>query len=272
MLPMDSIAAKKYNKGEMLRFIKTNAPTKWSNLVVSQESLSGHKEGNPIWNPFNIADNLKETFPKGKVLIVVRNQFDYTLSLYAFRVYNKGIERRSLLGYLNKYAYPGLIEKLQYDKLVSYYFQVFGKKKVLVLPYELLRVDGERFLDQIAKFANVEKKKIELSARINASTKNYYIIEISRIINWPFSLVLEYSQNLGILPREHPSPSRFEKGYRLFKNKIIDPLLTKMFSQSNRKISIDSKWNSRLSPFFCESNRRLAKITNIDLEELGYPW
>lgn len=65
-------------------------------LLVSQEWLSGSAEGNPIWSWERAAVRLNEAFPEARVLIVLREQLDYLLSIYAFRVLTRGLEHRDL--------------------------------------------------------------------------------------------------------------------------------------------------------------------------------
>ena len=69
--------------------------------MATQEWLSGSAEGNPIWPWKRAAKKLKEAFPEAHVLIVLREQLDYILSIYAFRVLIRGLEHRDLNQYLN---------------------------------------------------------------------------------------------------------------------------------------------------------------------------
>lgn len=64
--------------------------------IISQEALSGRSDGNPMWDPYLIAERLKRSFPDGRVILIFRDQRDYILSLYAFRVVRRGFERRTL--------------------------------------------------------------------------------------------------------------------------------------------------------------------------------
>lgn len=117
----------------------------YNKTIISQETLSGRGDGNPIWDKFSIADRLYETFPDAKILIVVRNQLDFILSLYTYRVIDRGLERQNLSNYLEEKFEKRLKEKLKYHKLIEYYCTLFGREKVLVLAYEQLVEDSKSF-------------------------------------------------------------------------------------------------------------------------------
>ena len=54
--------------------------------VLSHEELSGHPHGYNKFSSFTTANNLRTLFPMARILIIVRNQFDYIASLYGFRI------------------------------------------------------------------------------------------------------------------------------------------------------------------------------------------
>lgn len=71
--------------------------------IMSQEELSGHPSGYKSIDPFLIAGNLKDAFPNAKIFIVIRNQFNYIKSIYAYRVAVKGADYRSF----NRFIFEG---------------------------------------------------------------------------------------------------------------------------------------------------------------------
>ena len=77
--------SKEYDPQKFLNIIglstSSNAQNRYSKTIISQEVLSGRGDGNPKWDKYLIAKRLKQTFPNAKILIVIRNQFDYILSL-----------------------------------------------------------------------------------------------------------------------------------------------------------------------------------------------
>ena len=243
-------------------------------VLISQESLVGHKEGEPIWDRFVIARNLKSTFPNAKILIVIRNQFDYILSLYTFMVYVKGSERRSLERFLldNMSMEPGLRGALQYDILVDYYQTLFGTGNVLVLPYELLAQNEGCFVKRISEYIGWKFETNFETGRVNSSNRNRSIILTSRLINYPFSLMLEGLIKCGVAPSERPNSSRLEISYALVRKKIVNPGLEWLFSQKTGTLEIPSNWKSFMTPIFSESNRRLTQMISLDLKNYGYPY
>jgi hypothetical protein len=284
MLPMNTISLKRdfdprlaLAKALITRSVKgRDSVNNWNGdrIIISQESLSGHKDGNPGWNPYTIAQNLKLTFPNGKIMIVVREQFDYILSLYAFLVYIKGCERRSLSKYLhdNHKLDFGLVEKLQYDKLIDHYQRLFGKDNVLVMLYEQLKENELYFIDSVSDFIGYKRGIHISSTKVNASTRNLYSLTMSRFINYPFSIGLDTLIRCGVLPAIRPHSSRYDRFLFLLRKEIINPLLDILVSKTEKKIGINPEWRDFLSPIFAESNHRLAKITDINLAKYGYAW
>src|SRR5690606_29127740 len=64
-------------------------------LLISHERLSGHSHGYGVVDAHRVLANLKAVFPDARIIAVVRNQLDFLLSLYCFRVAVRGEEHRS---------------------------------------------------------------------------------------------------------------------------------------------------------------------------------
>ncbi len=236
--------------------------------VVSQEVLSGRGDGNPIWDPLRIRARLAETFSQAKVLIVVRNQFDYVLSPYAYRVVIRGLERRSLDGFLEK-RFEWLKRILRYDRLVARYQGQFGRERVLVLPYELLRREPGRFVDQILGFME-SKAEIRYDAgRVNPGTRSAAMVKANRALNAPIAIALERSRRAGWLSQDRLV--RLSNVHYYVKRRLINPWLRPVAGQWQARIALEPDWRARMQPVFTESNRRLMRLVEQDLEQYAYP-
>ena len=102
----------------------------------------------------DICERLNTCFPNGKVLIVIREQKSMLYSAYS--QYIKGGGSYSIKEYLfpKTKKVKGLFKfnYLEYHHLIEYYYKYFGKNNVLVLPYEMMKEDQERFLQNILFF------------------------------------------------------------------------------------------------------------------------
>jgi Sulfotransferase family len=122
--------------------------------VISVPSLSGH--------PFSgghdskeIADRLRQVVPDARILIVIREQRSMIGSTYKQYVRAGGASK--LTRFLEpppKWRRPAFdYGHFEYDRLIGYYYSLFGRDAVLVLPYEQFVEDGRTFVLRIAEFA-----------------------------------------------------------------------------------------------------------------------
>ena len=125
--------------------------------VLSNEALCGQpvSGGRFAYGKF-VAERLRETFPDGKVLIVVREQRAALLSHYREYIANgfHGDLARFIGG---PELPPGFapdcpLDHFEYDGLVGHAQALFGTEGVLVLPFEMLKEDRERFLAELYRF------------------------------------------------------------------------------------------------------------------------
>lgn len=117
--------------------------------ILSHEALSGHPHGYEQETPFQISQNLAKMFPNAKILVIIRNQFNYIMSLYTYRVSIKGHEYRSFEKFMEEEGEKGLYKHLEYHALVENYQRLFGVENVLVLPVELLSRAPDQFIKKM---------------------------------------------------------------------------------------------------------------------------
>jgi hypothetical protein len=126
--------------------------------VLSNEALCGQpvSGGRFAYGKF-VVERLRETFPDGKILIVVREQRAALLSHYREYIAN------GFYGDLARFIGgpelpPGFapdcpLDHFEYDALVGHTQALFGPQSVLVLPFEMLQGERERFLAELYRFA-----------------------------------------------------------------------------------------------------------------------
>ncbi|MGB3300297.1 MAG: sulfotransferase domain-containing protein, partial [Phormidesmis sp.] len=143
--------------------------------VISHERLSGnpHSSG---FDAKKIALMLKESFPESRILIVIREQKSFILSNY-FQYLSiggtDGIEK-----YLNT-RYDGVRpffspSHIKYLPLIKEYYDLFGNRNVLVLPYEMFKNEPSLFVGKLGRFLNAELSVEKEKTREILNRKKHY--------------------------------------------------------------------------------------------------
>jgi len=262
--------SEQYDPNDFIQLLTKQLKTNIHSLtILSQETLSGRADGNPIWDPHIIAKRLRHTFPSAKILIVIRNQFDYILSLYAFRVVRRGLEHRSLDQFL-QLNHAQLRQKLQYDRLIGDYVRLFGREQVLVLPFEQLAANSFRFVTSLLNFIGyTQPVNYHNAGRENPSTRNGRLLAANRLLNKPVHALLEISQRNNWI--NQPQNSRFTNGYFYFKRKFLNRIGESLIPSNDVEIAIPQEWQQTAAPIFQASNTRLLNLVELDLKKWGYP-
>jgi hypothetical protein len=232
--------------------------------VVSHERLSGDPNSGGV-DSRDIADRLNETFPNGRVLIVIREQREMLLSVYKsqvrFTTYT--IAERWRDRTIRERRTPGpTLDYFAYHYLVAYYQKLFGAERVLVLPYELLRRDAVGFVARIARFVDVAPPTDVPNASVNVSLPAG-LLHLNRYVN----IVLRAS---GLSERfQGPiQERRLMRGHLKVLRKLA-PLTPKAFSER-----VERRWRETIAELihgrYAESNRLTAEATGLDLASFGY--
>lgn len=239
-------------------------------LLLSHEDLAGLLTSNTPEMAYATAQNLKQIFPNAKILIIIRNQIDYLLSLYAFRVAVKGAETHNLNHFIKEISKRGVFTQLQYHLLIKRYQDLFGASSVLVLPMEMLKKAPEEMFEKIFSFIGAPSQPIQTSDMVNVSTKNLAVLFIFRCLNWIFNLF--HSLVMFFTPRNFKAKVSFNIRYyyNRFKRNSA-PILNRLFYSSS---SLDSKSlliEEEILSLIKESNMWIKRNLSIDLGSLGYP-
>lgn len=124
--------------------------------VLSHEALSGSVASGG-YNSRLLAERLLSTFPGSRVLIVIREQKSMILSSYKRFVEGGGPAsiRRFLIPPRSGGGRIPLarLEYWDYHRLVRFYLDGWGRRRVLVLPFEMLAGDRTQFAGAITSFA-----------------------------------------------------------------------------------------------------------------------
>jgi hypothetical protein len=233
--------------------------------VISHERLSGDLETGGV-DSRAIADRLAETFPRARVLIVIREQRDMLLSIHktelTFGTYT--IERRWRDRTVIERRSPApTLEYFEYHLLIGYYQELFGADRVLVLPYELLVQDALAFVSQISKFAGLSAPTGVPNERANPSLPAL-LLELNRWFN-----KLMRAIGLGATRFEGPLEERRAKRGQLKVLNRVSRYIPKGLSRP-----VDRRWRAAaervIGDRYVESNRITAELTGLDLASFGY--
>lgn len=105
-----------------------------------------------------IARRLSDLFGEAKIIVFIRNQPDYIISLYRFH-YGKARHSYSFKEYLQVHwdnKVNGFVYHLDYYKLVTVYANLFGRDKIGIFLFEELVRDPKSFARKMCDFIGAD--------------------------------------------------------------------------------------------------------------------
>lgn len=233
--------------------------------VISHERLCGQ----PLLSGYDsaqIADRLQATFPRAKVLIVIREQRSMMTSVYKQHIRTSGTERvaklwRSYTAREHRRPRPTL-DFFEYHNIIRYYQDHFGRDRVLVLPFELFQRDALQFANEVSSFVGVPPVSDVAIDREN--------VAVPAILLGPLRLSNIAIRTLGLDGLiGGPIPESPAGRVRLRIIKYIGPTIPKSIARPFEK-RLQTAIAELARGRFAESNQITAGITGLDLGALGY--
>lgn len=233
--------------------------------VITGESLVGHTHCGG-YNAKTNADRLKQLCPDAKILIVVREQQATIRSLYkTFITWGMPHSIDRILNPVDPNLSPQFnLDFLRYDLLVAYYQQLYGKERVLVLPYEMFKHNPQEFTRRIFVFCNMDGveeklKKLPFNRPVNRGQTLLNLL-IERWRNYFFvSSPFNYA---GLFK---PTEASLKRRIARSKKNSLPSFMDHWFEAGfKRKVA------AHCDGQFAASNRRLQELTGIDLKSYGY--
>lgn len=231
--------------------------------VLSYERLSGSPFAGGV-NASSHAGRLKTIFPKGKVLIVIRNQQDAIVSAY-FQ-YLTGGGTHNIKRFLNA-KYNGLrphftLNHYLYHHIIEGYQQLFGNDNVLVLPYELFRDSKAAYLGKIGAFINAEIDIETINTEVYRNKNEHHFVR------YYFRWLSEYikATELNDFPKRHNVVTKKMAWTLIGVLKSICPPAFNSRTKRNVREIVGEHIRSR----FRESNQKTAALTGLDLFSYDY--
>lgn len=227
--------------------------------VLSDETLCG----DPVQRRYtgrDVADRIHAAFPRARVLIGIREQKAMALSAFREYIFMGGtLPLRDFIGTgCEPLSFTPILREdfLSYDLIVGYYQELYGSENVLVLPIEQLRKDRSLYVRNLRSFCGCPGE-FEVDAQ-------------PAHVGWS-------ALTLGIRRRLNPllPTSPLSLGRRQMQNRIAYRICDAIDRMPRRwSHAIERRWKEQISRryegAFGESNRRLARLTGIDLGALGY--
>ena len=235
-------------------------------LVISQETLSGRPENNPPDWPAALVERLHAAVPEGRIILVLRNQWDYLESMYAYRVMSLGLEVRSFNRYLKSNLRKSLLQTLAYDRLVSAYRSSYGEGNVLVLLQEQLESDSAEFVARLCGFLQVEMPALSESRRVNMTSRAPAVLRLHRLLNLPGRGATNTVRFLG----GYRASRVVRRTYSRIKERIAAPLTLGRSQGSRERLVVDQAVRNAIDEAIGPVNRRLQTLLSEDLVAHGY--
>lgn len=238
--------------------------------VLSHERLSGYP-GSGGFDSVDLAGRLQAACPDAKVLIVVREQEGMLRSFYKQYVRDGGV--LTLRQLLTQQPVPAAARRVpgfsldffRYDRLVECYQGLFGRDRVLVLPFERFQRQPVAFVTDLQRHADVAAQAVTPApgdlASVNPRLPNS-AIAFQRWVNRAFRRNdLNPAPRLWGIPRLGHGRQRYRVVMSALTPRGWDQAAERRQAQLIREV---------IGMHYAGSNRRLAEVTGLDLGALGY--
>jgi hypothetical protein len=219
-----------------------------------------------------LAQRLAVCFPEARILMVIREQSSMLFSSYNQYVRSGGTHtlRRYLkaLGIDKNYGDVGEFDliRFNYDYLIQIYYDLFGREKVLVLPYELFRDQPQEFVTQIVQFCGLLVRAELIAGMPYTQVVNPALspisIRLKRCLN--YGTTTPNAMNGGGLFPSKRNNDKIKRGLSYLDRHL--PESWKNNSKSRMEASIQHAIGNR----YAESNAQTQRLTGLDLKQYGY--
>ena len=229
---------------------------------------------------------------KVKIIIGIRNQFDYIYSMWKQSLQGGGgtltfAQRFLENGEINPYNLH--FPKTKYDKITAVYFDLFGEDNVLVMLYEHLICEPSEFFGKLNDFMCVPHFGSVINHRRSNSSRrtntNLSYSELAGIIALQLNKIFSSKNNNQPILQDSRLSRLVRSSLSIPNHKILnlrsilqDSRLSRLVrwismksDLENRKQFYKEKYQFQFVEYYNESNERLSRMLNLDLKSFGYP-
>lgn len=206
------------------------------------------------------AERLKEIFSNGKIIMIIRNQFNMVVSQYRDRPFDPRCVRIGKPVSLDEWVRIALEDNLtkyssslKYYEIANLYSDLFGKDNVGLFLFEELVNQPDLFADKISTFLGINSaytKSVLNNQHENFSVSHRY--NLYRIL--VRKKFLPHIESLKFLP----------KAWRM-------GILNFLKEGKKKDYEIGSAMQTKLHNYFVESNRKLEEEYGLNLSSYNYP-
>lgn len=268
-------------KKSLYDFMENDNPNNYHKFLFSFESLSGGP-----YLGFRKLDEyieiLKRLFNDPKIFLVIRKQDEWLTSAYfevfkhrQFKEYynyaGANIKRTDISTFLNCKDGEFKVNNRHIDayscdwlKMYQKYCEKFGKKNILVLPYEMLKNEPEKFLNEFYNFFNIESfypnsydyvRKTDLKVTYPIfNQKALRFICSNMIKNLPKSIKRQCRKN-------EERVIKFLSSIQLEDRKLTKFLKAQKLSDKQKK---------KIMQIHSENNKKLGELIEVNLKKYRY--
>ncbi len=236
--------------------------------VISYERFSGCLYAGGFDSQI-LADRLVRLFPDAHILIVIREQKNIIYGTYSQFIREGGAV--TLKRFLHPYApnmVPGFrFEHFMYHRLIQYYYELFGRDRVLVVPYELFAQQPEEFTRRIVDFCGLS---LPPDAAIHQTyrkrvNQSFNSIEVSLLRQLQFWLGTQAATNRqSAIPMRKEYLRKLQRGVTLMAQRLPESINRSTEKGFRRQVA------NAVGTQFQESNAETARLTGLDLQAYGY--
>jgi hypothetical protein len=234
--------------------------------IISQEALLCEVFAGGS-NVIRNAQRLQALFPRGKILIVIREQLDMIASLYYQYCQEGGTVRMARFltnGPPNVSYFDWTM--LDYARLLEYYQSVFGAEQVKMIPFEHFKRDPLEFVTAIMAFCNLDAPP---------ALNDVIATEPSNIRTTRYGLHFMRVMNLFLFSRYKPSsiiPSFVFSHHqmRAMTFKVLDPYVFRHLPAARKQVKIPDTLRQQLIEFYTPGNRKLSQQHHLPVDTYGY--
>jgi hypothetical protein len=214
-----------FNYSEIRDFFSNNYHGR---IILSHENLIGPRNtggfNGMATKEFGL--RIKSVFPEAEIVIFIRNQLEIITSAYLQEIWNGSTYGvNSFLWHKNKNTFDNMLmfsfTYYEYDKLIRYYHELFGKNKVHIFLYEDFYANQSEFLEKFStEFdLNIETEEINKLKYNTRIRKNLiHLVRFSNLFTNKNTVFKIYLMNLPYWFRISGIAFRYLNKFRIFGN------------------------------------------------------
>jgi hypothetical protein len=213
-----------------------------------------------LYQIFELMDNVDVRF-----LFTIRRQIEMFESYYVQKYNDFKKTDINTFDKLYKFSIDhqdqGLMLALNYDKIISFYCDLFGSNKVTVLVFEEFIADRLNYCNKLAILLNIDER--EILSLLSAQKEN---ISNKDKEGGKFKYSLDEKNSIYIFLRSVYKKINYTSPLILkLKNRIL-----KFFYIKTEAVRLDKNQKKNLKNIFKKSNHKVSSKNNLDLQRFDY--